>query len=139
VPSTTRYSLTARAFGGTPATVAISVGLSPVTTTFGVTYPVRGELIPVIVRRAKQRVSRRVYSISGPVAGSGYPAPGDVELNVIYGSASEYTGNFYAPATTNVKSGVGYGNAGTELTGSYGGGGGGATRPIGSPIVRRIQ
>lgn len=43
------------------------------------------------------------------------------------------------PAAADVKSGVQYGHQGTELTGSYvGGGGGGAGHPIiGGSIVRR--
>lgn len=49
---------------------------------------------------------------------SGYPAVGDVETGVVFGNASEYTGTFDVPAEGDVRSGTGYGEDGTEFTGS---------------------
>lgn len=54
------------------------------------------------------------------VAGScSYPAVGDVQLGVTFGSTGEYTGTFAAPAVGDVQSGVGYGAGGTEYTGTF--------------------
>ena len=47
-----------------------------------------------------------------------YPAEGDVESGVVYGSGA-YTGDFTVPAVADVESGVGYGSAGVEFTGTF--------------------
>ena len=52
-------------------------------------------------------------------AAADYPAEGDVQDGVSYGSGT-YTGTFAAPAVGDVQSGVQYGAAGTEYTGTFG-------------------
>jgi len=52
------------------------------------------------------------------VATCSYPAEGDVEEGVVYGSGSEYTGTFGVPSEAQVEDGVGFGEDDTEFTGT---------------------
>lgn len=51
-------------------------------------------------------------------AAADYPAVGDVESGVSYGSG-DYTGTFTVPSAATVTSGTGYGASGTEFTGTF--------------------
>lgn len=84
---------------------------------------------------------RKVYLISEPAMAAGvFPYPGHVRSPDQYGpTGSDFTGNETLPDIADVKAGVDYGAGGTEFEGTYSGGGGGAARPIGSPIVRRVN
>jgi hypothetical protein len=68
-----------------------------------------------------------------------FPQEGHVRAPDTYGpTGGDYTGTETLPVEADVKTGVKYGEDGTEFTGTYGGGGGGAARPVGSPVVRRV-
>lgn len=67
----------------------------------------------------------------GPIqmAAASYPAVGDVQTGVVYGGG---TGTLDLPAEADVRSGTGYGEDGTEFTGTLSvTGGGGVSRVIG--------
>lgn len=68
-----------------------------------------------------------------------YPVEDDVRDGVDYGpTGADFDGDLQLPIESDVKLGVGYGADGIEFTGAYSGGGGGACRVIGSPVIRRI-
>lgn len=54
---------------------------------------------------------------AGAAGSCDYPAVGDVQEGVTYGSGA-YTGTFAWPAVGNVRLGIGYGAGGTEFTGT---------------------
>lgn len=132
--STKQYFVSTQPFEGTPKDVKMGNALTPSilytiidSNAFIINAP---EILPT-----PNQVATGVYygdwgtEYVGTLAGgTGYPSQGDVEAGVVYGSASEYTGDFHVPAKADVKNGVGYGNAGTEYTGEYAGGAGGVSR-----------
>lgn len=144
MPSVVRYPVTLLDWHATPKNVRMADFLPPVVRTTPVVQKVYLINAPEILPLPAEVLAGVSYGESGVEfvgtlsGGVGYPLEADVEFGVVYGSASEKTGDFYVPAQSDVKLGVGYGAAGTEFTGSFAGGGG-AARPIGSPVVRRVK
>jgi len=126
--------LTCLAYDGTPKNVRLAFNFAPIIT--------------------KELVQRRVFLINAPrtvpapsnvlagvqygndgtefmgslAGGTGYPAEGDVQEGVVFGSGSEYTGDFRVPDEADVRLGVDYGANATEFEGELTGGGGGVSR-----------
>jgi len=72
-------------------------------------------------------VTRTLPGIAPPAPGT-YPTEGHVRASDAFGpTGTEYIGTEVLPIVADVKSGVGYGENGTELTGILSGGGGGGS------------
>ena len=88
---------------------------------YDATWPTEAQVLQGITYTDGVSIFTGTLQVEGEVCD--YPSPNDVESGVQYANGT-LTGNFVAPATSDVRLGVGYGSNGVEFQGTYGGGSG---------------